>query len=106
MTERCKYRMYRRWVVDTCMKNAVRDGYCNQHHPDAVAARRKAADDRFAEQRAAEAAVYERKRIRDRKAALFGELVAALELAKLYLDEGETRGEVRTVLAKAKEIAP
>lgn len=33
-----------------CSRKAVRDGYCKQHHPDAVAARRAASDARYKQQ--------------------------------------------------------
>ena len=116
MSERCRKIVGPRWGRN-CSKPVVRDGYCKIHHPDDEAARRKASDDRFAEQRAAEAAVYERKRVRDRKADLFDELVAALQttlnLVKSCLDyPGSTDEEDAAVdaataaLAKAKEIGP
>lgn len=43
----CKQRVRRGFNVSNCSKNAVRDGYCAQHHPDAVAKRRAARDERW-----------------------------------------------------------
>ena len=109
MSERCSKKI----VIDSlwnrhrlCRRPAIRDGYCKQHHPDAEAARRKASDARFAEQRAIEDAKWEAKRIRDRKAELFDELVAALEIAEPHLYAGVALDEVNAVLVKAKEIGP
>jgi hypothetical protein len=38
-----------RWPSHRCSRRAVNDGYCRQHHPDAVAARQYAADERYRE---------------------------------------------------------
>jgi hypothetical protein len=41
---RCKHGIYDRFAfrhVKHCSRKAVTEGYCKQHHPDAVAARRK-----------------------------------------------------------------
>ena len=34
-TEKCKGQLSNR--VETCSRNAVRDGFCTQHHPDSIA---------------------------------------------------------------------
>lgn len=53
MSECCKERV---WSGDAwsrsraCSRKAVKDGYCKQHHPDSVKARRKASDDKWDEQ--------------------------------------------------------
>lgn len=36
-------------VPNRCSRNAVNDGYCKQHHPDAVAKRKQEADIRYEE---------------------------------------------------------
>jgi hypothetical protein len=38
---RCKGKVRGSWSSVQCSREAVRDGYCAQHHPDAVAARQK-----------------------------------------------------------------
>ena len=52
LTERCKERVHaaRSFNGHPCSRKAVRDGYCKQHHPEAVKARaeaRKAESDAF-----------------------------------------------------------
>ncbi len=49
--EQCKEKVWRDWQHSCCMRAAVKDGYCRQHHPDAVLARRKAADKKYDAQR-------------------------------------------------------
>ena len=51
------------WTPVPCSRKAVRDGWCAQHHPDAVKARRAKSNARFvAEQAARQAAFIERER--------------------------------------------
>lgn len=52
--DRCKETVYpnERWGSfhpHACHRNAWRDGYCKQHHPDTVKARNAAAEKRFEE---------------------------------------------------------
>ena len=49
LTARCAERVSEPggWHRHQCSRNAVRDGWCKQHHPDAKAARRKATEDRW-----------------------------------------------------------
>ena len=35
------------WHRRQCRRNAVNDGYCKQHHPDAIAAKRKRQDEKW-----------------------------------------------------------
>lgn len=54
MSERCKEFVSRgRMNVGQCSRNAVRDGYCNQHHPDTEKAKRAVWDAQWAAERAA-----------------------------------------------------
>jgi hypothetical protein len=43
---RCKESVFESgcWGGRSCLRLAVKDGYCNQHHPDAEKARREKAD--------------------------------------------------------------
>lgn len=46
---RCKERVYSHWRSRQCHRKAWKDGYCKQHHPDTVKARRDAANKRYEE---------------------------------------------------------
>ena len=49
--DRCKESVYRgsSWgSKGRCIRNAVIDGYCKQHHPDSVAKRKKKAEEKAA----------------------------------------------------------
>jgi hypothetical protein len=52
--EQCKERVTDTtgWHRYRCSRKAVRDGYCNQHHPDTVAARRAKLSARWEQQMA------------------------------------------------------
>lgn len=41
MTEWCKERVWHERFHSQCSRKAWKDGYCKQHHPDTVKARRK-----------------------------------------------------------------
>ena len=47
MKEKCKEKVWGGWSYHPCLRNAVRDGYCKQHHPDSVKARKEKADARW-----------------------------------------------------------
>ena len=51
MSEKCKEKVWSEngWRMRRCSRNAVKDGYCNQHHPDAIKARRKKSEERYNE---------------------------------------------------------
>jgi hypothetical protein len=52
MSEQCKKTIYGDWGRHRgCSRNATKDGYCKQHHPDAVAARGKKRDDDYEKKR-------------------------------------------------------
>jgi len=42
MMARCKEMIYSGFSAHQCSRNATVDGYCKQHHPDAVQARQEA----------------------------------------------------------------
>jgi len=48
MSERCKERVLDGYHHRNCARNAVKDGYCKQHHPDAAAERQKQSEKRYA----------------------------------------------------------
>lgn len=48
--ERCKEKVWGGFHFHRCLRKAVKDGYCKQHHPDSVAKRREASDKRYQEQ--------------------------------------------------------
>ena len=43
--ERCKKEVWGGYSHGPCLRNAVKDGYCWQHHPDKVAERERLSDD-------------------------------------------------------------
>jgi hypothetical protein len=50
MSKQCKERVYGDWGRShQCSRKAVKDGYCKQHHPDTVKARREKSEARAAE---------------------------------------------------------
>ena len=52
MQEKCKKRVYGDTYRDrSCSRNAVKDGYCLQHHPDSVSKRREKSDALYEENR-------------------------------------------------------
>jgi hypothetical protein len=52
MSEQCKKTIYGDWGRHRgCSRNATKDGYCKQHHPDTVAARGKKRDDDYEKKR-------------------------------------------------------
>jgi len=58
--ERCKEQVHnegRSVGFHRCTRKAVRDGFCNQHHPDTVAERQEAAMARYREAREKDPAV-------------------------------------------------
>jgi len=45
--QRCRCEVWRSsWRASQCSRRAVKDGYCKQHHPDAIAQREAAASAR------------------------------------------------------------
>lgn len=48
--EKCKKYVRGNWHSHPCIRNTWKDGFCKQHHPDTVKARREASDKRYAEQ--------------------------------------------------------
>ena len=42
MSEQCKMEVWRGFHTYQCSRKAVKNGYCKQHHPDTVAARKAA----------------------------------------------------------------
>ena len=48
MTEQCKEKIYANFITHQCERKATEDGYCWQHHPDAVKKRQEESDKRSA----------------------------------------------------------
>lgn len=49
---RCVEQVFDGWHHHQCSRNAVKDGYCRQHHPDAVAERERKRKERQEAERA------------------------------------------------------
>ena len=49
MSEQCKEGVWRDWSSGKCARKAVKDGYCKQHHPDAVKERQEKSSARWEE---------------------------------------------------------
>ena len=47
MSDKCKERVWHHFCNSQCSRNAVKDGYCKQHHPDSVAKRKKESEERL-----------------------------------------------------------
>jgi len=45
----CKAMLWESWYNRQCSRKAVKDGYCKQHHPDAVAKRSEDSERRYKE---------------------------------------------------------
>ena len=46
-SERCKEKVWEGFHSHRCLRKAVKDGYCTQHHPDSVAKRRAKSEERY-----------------------------------------------------------
>jgi len=75
MNERCKQRVYDQsgWHSWQCSRNAWKDGFCKQHHPDTVAERRRRNDELLEAKRKA-SAWYKLKQANKRIAELEAEI--------------------------------
>lgn len=51
MADKCKATVFRGFYTYRCSRNAVKDEYCLQHHPDSVKKRSDAAEKRYQEKR-------------------------------------------------------
>lgn len=45
--QKCREQIMDGYTLRSCTRNAARDGYCNQHHPDTIKARQKESEKRF-----------------------------------------------------------
>ena len=50
--EKCKKRVFKDWHSHRCTRNAWKDGFCKQHHPETVKARDAEASRRYVEKQA------------------------------------------------------
>lgn len=109
--DKCKEKVWPAgaWHAAQCARNATRDGYCAQHHPETVKARRDAARAKFDAQYAKQASAAQRTRLAsefaEECAKWLGEGTFPLSADTLYTGEGsedQTFGDVaRSILAKA-----
>ena len=76
---RCKQTIYKgTWArASQCSRKATKDGYCKQHHPDAVAKRNKEVEERY-EAKRKQSPWYKLKQAHDK--------IATLEADKARLD--------------------
>jgi len=47
--ERCKERVFSGWNNYQCSRKPVKDGYCKQHHPDTIKARKEKSEQKYKE---------------------------------------------------------
>ena len=47
MKQRCKQAVWHEFNWGMCMRGSVKDGYCNQHHPDTVKKREQEKEERY-----------------------------------------------------------
>lgn len=110
--DKCKEKVWPSgaWHSSPCARNATRDGYCAQHHPEAVKARRDASRAKFDAQYAKQAIAAQRARLAsefaEECAKWLGEGTAPLTADALYTGEGpedQTFGDVaRSILAPVR----
>ena len=90
--ERCKREVSRTpFTWSRCQRDAVRDGFCKQHHPDSVRERRKKREASWDKRFAAE--------MRPSQQAAMGLELAQLILCTNDVPEGEVRAKARELLA-------
>ena len=108
MSDRCKERVWSAGAIGShrCYRKAVKDGYCKQHHPDAVAKRRdesmarwKAENERDKAKRAQE---WRQREDGERFAALCAKPDLFQEAWRLW--DGES--DFRIAFDKAMEVQP
>lgn len=107
---KCVHKKYTRYGWQQCSRTAKVDGYCAQHHPDAVKARRTASDAKYRSQlaadmkRAADRDALER-RGKDALDALEVPGVADVLLAVASMHETPGNQDQRAALATLAKIA-
>ena len=89
--EKCKKKVWNGWHSSHCSRNAVLDGYCRQHHPEAVKAREEAS-----------ARMYEERWKNSPEARLAKCMAALNEIAAGYLDGEEFVDFAERCIALAK----
>jgi len=77
--EKCKEEVWHGYSSSRCSRNAKRDGYCTQHHPETKAERKRKQAARWEFMRDRKRAEREARALRDRKAAALDELLDGLE---------------------------
>lgn len=105
MSDRCKKGVMHGFHLKQCKRSAVKDGFCNQHHPDNVAERdRKRMDDYRKQQENSPLRVIAR--LRAEVASLKEELASTEAERKMLEDNCHSltldRAELKEQLAAAK----
>jgi len=92
---KCKKEVYRsegNWTRRyPCSREAVRDGWCKQHHPDAQAARDKASSAKYNAESAYSHYLFEHKRLR-------------LAIADAVLEHGHASDKVQSFIATFRTL--
>lgn len=70
MSEKCKQMVWRGWTSSQCSRNATKDGWCKQHHPDSKKARRDASDARYKEKWENDPLSLSRKKVKELEATI------------------------------------
>lgn len=92
MTEQCKEKIYANFITHQCERKATKEGYCWQHHPDAVKKRQEESD-KLAEEKWQNSKFMQlqraNKKIKELKAKI-AELETSLEFSQEYLARVES----------------
>ncbi len=104
---RCKEQVWSGSVFHSrqCNRKAVKDGYCNQHHPDAVKARAEAAEAKYKERMAKSpyAQLAKLKTEHDKLETQNKEVLGMLKKLDSYfsiIEEPHLHDEITTLIAK------
>lgn len=105
MADKCKERIRGkgRWGSFNrvqCTRDAVKDGYCKQHHPDSVKARFEKSQAKWDAEREESAKKAREQMERDRRAECFDEVVVALQLLLASVTHADPNGWHETVIHK------
>jgi hypothetical protein len=87
--DRCKEDIWDRYTYKTyrCARNAVKDGFCKQHHPDAVKARQEKSAKLYAEKREKDPLRIAYKEIDQLRAQLASAQAEKVELVKQLAEQ-------------------
>ena len=109
MSDRCKETVFRQggsFRGGRCSRKAVKDGYCNQHHPDAVAKRRGERMARWKAEDERNEANWAQERRQREDGERFAALCARLELFNTAFRLWDGESDFRVAFDKAMEVQP